>query len=138
VTLPPKGHSFLSRRSKELRLIGCLPFGVALDTPANQLGGHTVPNHPHGVAVFLQEMEDGFRARGVAVRSSVSRGDPAIALLEAAMAQHADLVVMATDGRAPLEAFWSGSLTPKVMETIESPLLLVRADPETTSRRRER
>ena len=69
----------------------------------------------------------------MAVRSVVRRGDPVTALLEAATAEQADLVVMATHGKGPLEAFWSGSLTPKVMEALESPLLLVRAGPNTPS-----
>ena len=84
-------------------------------------------------AAYLQEMADTVRARGVAVRSAVTRGDPVAALLEAATTQQADLVVMATHGKGPLEAFWSGSLTPKVMEALESPLLLVRAGPNTPS-----
>jgi nucleotide-binding universal stress UspA family protein len=84
-------------------------------------------------ATYLQEKENGVRVWGVAVRSAVSRGDPVTALLEAARTQQADLVVMATHGKGPLDAFWSGSLTPKVMETLEPPLLLVRADPDPPS-----
>jgi hypothetical protein len=41
---------------------------------------------------------------------------------------------MATHAKAPLDAFWSGSLTPKVMEKLDRPLLLVRAAPEAPSR----
>jgi len=78
-------------------------------------------------ATYLQEREAALRTQGVAVRSVVRRGDPVTALLEAATAEQADLVVMATHGKGPLEGFWSGSLTPKIMETLEPALLLVRA-----------
>ena len=81
-------------------------------------------------ATYLQEREAALRTKGVVVRSAVRRGDPVTVLLEAAKTQQADLVVMATHGKGPLEGFWSGSLTPKVMETLEPPLLLVRAGPD--------
>jgi nucleotide-binding universal stress UspA family protein len=89
-------------------------------------------------ATYLKDKENAVRARGVVVRSAVSRGDALAALLEAARTQQADLVVMATHGKGPLDAFWSGSLTPKVMETLEPPLLLVRADPDLPTEGRAR
>jgi nucleotide-binding universal stress UspA family protein len=51
-----------------------------------------------------------------------------VALVEAAQAQQADLVVMATHARGALEGFWSGSLTPKLMQRMDRPMLLVRAE----------
>jgi nucleotide-binding universal stress UspA family protein len=89
-------------------------------------------------ATYLQEREAALRTQGVAVRSAVRRGDPVTALLDAAKAQQADLVVMATHGKGPLEAFWSGSLTPKVMETLDPPLLLVRVGPDSPTMVRAR
>ena len=47
----------------------------------------------------------------------------AIAILEAAKAIDADLVVMATHARGALEGFWSGSLTPKLMQRLDRILL---------------
>jgi nucleotide-binding universal stress UspA family protein len=87
-------------------------------------------------AIYLQEREVALRTQGVTVRSAVRRGDPVAALLEAAQAQQADLVIMATHGKGPLEGFWSGSLTPKIMETLAPPLLLVRAAPDPAAEQR--
>jgi nucleotide-binding universal stress UspA family protein len=65
---------------------------------------------------------------GLAVTSSVGRGEPLTALLEAARTADADLVVMATHARRAMEGFWSGSLTPKLMQRLDRPILLVRAE----------
>ena len=39
----------------------------------------------------------------------------------------ANLVVVASHAKGALDAFWSGSLTPKLIQTLGRPLLLVRA-----------
>jgi nucleotide-binding universal stress UspA family protein len=67
-------------------------------------------------------------AEGLEATSSVSRGEPVAAVIEAARVVEADLVVMATHARGPLEGFWSGSLTPKLMQRVDRPILLVRAE----------
>ncbi len=74
----------------------------------------------HGLAATLT-------AEGLSTTSHVSRGEPAACLLEAAARVGADLVVMASHAKGALDAFWSGSLTPKVIEKLNRPLLLVRA-----------
>lgn len=65
---------------------------------------------------------------GLAVTSSVGRGDPLTVLLETARTAEADLVVMATHARRAMEGFWVGSLTPKLMQRLGRPMLLVRAE----------
>ena len=67
-------------------------------------------------------------AGGLEVTSSVSRGEPLAALMETAERREADLVVMATHARGAMEGFWSGSLTPKLMQRLDRPILLVRAE----------
>ncbi len=74
----------------------------------------------HGLAATLM-------TEGLSTTSHVSRGEPAACLLEAAGRVGADLVVMASHAKGALDAFWSGSLTPKVIEKLARPLLLVRA-----------
>lgn len=78
-------------------------------------------------AAYVHGMAGSLTAQGIAAKSYVSRGDPVGALVEAAKTLNADLVIMATHGKGALDAFWSGSLTPKVMEALDRPLLLVRA-----------
>jgi nucleotide-binding universal stress UspA family protein len=85
-------------------------------------------------AAYVQGMANSLAAEGIASASYVSRGEPVASLVDAAKAVNADLVVMATHAKGAMDAFWSGSLTPKVMEKLGRPLLLVRAAPETASR----
>jgi len=79
-------------------------------------------------AAYVKRLESALSSEGLAATSSVSRGEPVAALLEAAKAIDADLVVMATHARGALEGFWSGSLTPKLMQRLDRPILLVRAE----------
>jgi nucleotide-binding universal stress UspA family protein len=79
-------------------------------------------------AAYVKGLESALSSEGLTATSSVSRGEPVAALLEAAKVIEADLVVMATHARGALEGFWSGSLTPKLMQRLDRPILLVRAE----------
>ena len=83
-----------------------------------------------GAEEYVERLTQALRADGLSAKSYVSRGEPAVCLVDAANTVGADLVVMATHAKGALDAFWSGSLTPKLMETLRRPLLLVRAAPE--------
>lgn len=76
------------------------------------------------VAEYLQRHVGALQARGISARASIERGD-VVAHITAAAAQ-ADLLVMATHGRVGLDAFWSGSVAPKVLSRVRVPVLLLR------------
>jgi nucleotide-binding universal stress UspA family protein len=57
--------------------------------------------------------------------AEVQRGDPSKVLLQVAEKSSADLIVLGTHGKTGLEAFWAGSITPKVSSRSHSPLLLI-------------
>lgn len=78
-------------------------------------------------AAYLQHQETRLREEGLSVTTEVLRGDPAAAIAQAADTAKADLIVMATHGKTHLDAFWSGSVTPKVTSRARLPLLLVPA-----------
>lgn len=80
-----------------------------------------------GAQEYVRKLAETLTAEGVPTTSHVSRGEPAASLVEAANRVGADLVVMASHAKGALDAFWSGSLTPKVIEKLGRPLLLVRA-----------
>jgi len=44
------------------------------------------------------------------------------------------LIVLATHGRTTMDAFWSGSVTPKVLRQSLAPVLLVRVTGEEAER----
>jgi nucleotide-binding universal stress UspA family protein len=77
---------------------------------------------------YVKRIATGLGAQGLSVTWSVDRGDPVSVLPEAAQAVQADLVVVATHARGAMEGFWSGSVTPKLMQRIGRPMLLVRAE----------
>jgi nucleotide-binding universal stress UspA family protein len=74
---------------------------------------------------YLQRQAAKAAAQGIAVTHSVRRGEPAAAIAEVADEVHADLIVMATHGKTHTDAFWSGSVTPRISSKTKRPLLLV-------------
>ena len=65
------------------------------------------------------------QAAGHTVTSEVCRGDAPRAIGRAAQRSRADLIVMATHRKEAMEAFWSGSVAPRVASYARRPLLLV-------------
>ena len=74
---------------------------------------------------YLQRQAAQAGEAGVAVTTTVQRGEPASAIAQAAQEVHADLIVMATHGKSHTDAFWSGSVSPRVSSKTRRPLLLV-------------
>jgi nucleotide-binding universal stress UspA family protein len=83
-----------------------------------------------GAEEYVERVAQTLRAEGLSASTHVGRGEPAVCLVDTAESVGADLVVAATHAKGAMDAFWSGSLTPKLMETLRRPLLLVRAAPE--------
>jgi nucleotide-binding universal stress UspA family protein len=77
---------------------------------------------------YVRSCRERLAADGLAATAMVVRGDPLGAIVEAAAGVEADLVVMATHARGAMDGFWSGSLTPKLMQRLDRPILLVRAE----------
>ncbi len=73
-------------------------------------------------------------AEGIKATAQVVRGEIAAEILDAAKRTNADLVVLATHGRSSMDAFWSGSVTPKVLAQSQAPVLLVRVTGEEAER----
>ena len=80
-----------------------------------------------GAHEYVQRLAEKLTVEGVSSRGYVSRGEPAASVVDAANRVEADLVVVASHAKGALDAFWSGSLTPKLIQTLGRPLLLVRA-----------
>jgi len=138
VLLPLDGSPFAER---------ALPFATAL---ARRSGGtlrlalvHRLPAPPatrDAVRVYAA-MENAVRKaehaylRGIAARAAATLGRPvrsvilegpvARALQDHAHDIGADLVVMTTHGRGPVQRAWLGSVTDRLVRSLEVPLLLV-------------
>ena len=83
---------------------------------------------------YLRRCIAGVQGAGTSVVAGVQRGDPADVIVKAAAKVQANLIVLSTHGRGQMEAFWSGSVTPKVAGRTKLPLLLVPV-PETEPER---
>ncbi len=87
-----------------------------------------------GAVEYLQDTIKKISVKGVQVTAEVARGDTAPAILDASKRAGADMIVLATHGRTTLDAFWSGSVTPKVLSAATVPVLLIRVVGEESQR----
>lgn len=87
-----------------------------------------------GAVEYLQGLSTRLLTEGVPTAASVARGEPPGAILSAIEREEADLVVLATHGRGNFDAFWSGSVTPHVLDKTSVPVLLVRVKGEEAKR----
>lgn len=74
---------------------------------------------------YLEKLAQKISKRGLNVSTLVRRGDPAQQILSLAQPQDTDLIVLGTHGKSGMNAFWSGSVAPKVVTEAKVPLLLV-------------
>ncbi len=75
--------------------------------------------------VYLQRMARGLEGRGIGVTTEVRRGNPAREIDLAARHIGASCITLATHGKTGLDAFWSGSVTPRLAQQSDTPILLV-------------
>lgn len=74
---------------------------------------------------YLHQWIERLTALGTQVSARIRRGDAAKSIVEETEGQEFDLIVMGTSGRAGLDAFWSGSVAPRVSEKTHLPVLLI-------------
>ena len=75
---------------------------------------------------YLDALAAQMRTAGLPVTAEVRRGDAASALSDAAAEPGVGLVVVATHGRAGLQAIWAGSVTARLLARTRAPVLLLR------------
>jgi nucleotide-binding universal stress UspA family protein len=74
---------------------------------------------------YLAHRMERLQSDGLNVTAQVMRGDPAIELASLAGRRRDDLIVLGTHGKAGSTAFWSRSVTARVLGRIKIPALLV-------------
>jgi nucleotide-binding universal stress UspA family protein len=75
---------------------------------------------------YLRAKIVAMQSTGLTVTAEVARGDPAKIIISTAHRIEADLIVLGTHGKSGIDAFWQGSVAPKVISQSDVPLLLVR------------
>ncbi len=74
---------------------------------------------------YLNKLKSKYELSNLKITISASRSDPAIAVIETAQQINTDLIILATHGKKGTEAFWAGSISPKISKASKVPLLLV-------------
>ncbi|MHB1685970.1 MAG: universal stress protein [Ignavibacteriaceae bacterium] len=74
---------------------------------------------------YLEKLKSKYEQSELIITTSASRNDPANAIIDTAKIINSDLIVLATHGTKGAEAFWEGSITPKISKSSKTPLLLV-------------
>jgi nucleotide-binding universal stress UspA family protein len=75
--------------------------------------------------LYLAELMGKLIDDQIPVTGEVDRGDPTKEIVRSAKDFKADMIVLGTHGKTTMDAFWSGSVTPKIATQIHLPLLLV-------------
>ncbi len=68
-----------------------------------------------------------FEKKNIPIVAEICRGDPSSIIVETADELGSDLILVGTHGKAGMEAFWSASVAPKIINHTKIPLLLVPA-----------
>lgn len=76
---------------------------------------------------YLKRVAARLHAGKLTIRTHVAEGQPAEQIIRVAAEEQADLIVMATHGRAGMQQLWLGSVATKVVHGTPLPVLLVRA-----------
>jgi nucleotide-binding universal stress UspA family protein len=75
--------------------------------------------------LYLAELMGKLIDKHIPVTGEVQRGDPAKQIVNAARDFQADMIILGTHSKTAMDAFWSGSVTPKIATQTHLPLLLV-------------
>ena len=75
--------------------------------------------------IYLAALMGKLMDRNIQVSGEVQRGDPAKQIGISAKEFQADIIVLGTHSKMAMDAFWSGSVTPKIATQTHLPLLLV-------------
>jgi nucleotide-binding universal stress UspA family protein len=75
---------------------------------------------------YLEELASTMRSSDLRISTEVRRGDTTSALVEEAAEPGVGLVVIATHGRAGLQAVWASSVTAHLLARTHAPVLLLR------------
>jgi nucleotide-binding universal stress UspA family protein len=75
-------------------------------------------------AEYLQRKLDAWCGKGINCEAEVQRGEPAQEVVKSAINSNANVIILGTHGKSGLNAFWSGSVAPKIVAKTKIPVLL--------------
>lgn len=89
--------------------------------------GERETHDTHDATVYLQQKEKTLRAEGFTVTAVIRKGEPVHEMiLETAVAENADTIIMSTHGFTGLKRLMFGNVAEKVISRAQIPVLLIR------------
>lgn len=117
--------------SSDLRLVRVVPTYATLEGETAALGtilpATTIAYldvMEEEAAEYLQKHLDSLYGKGINTEAEVQRGDPAQEVVKSANRSNTDVIILGTHGKSGLNAFWSGSVAPKILARTKIPVLL--------------
>lgn len=95
-----------------------LPMSAELMHEMNELGSFD----------FLHNQAENTRQKGIVTTMEIREGNTAQEICAAADSSLSDVIVLGTHGKSGFDAFWKGSVTPKVVSLTHTPILLIPAN----------
>jgi nucleotide-binding universal stress UspA family protein len=128
----PLGADLARLCEAPLKLLTVVPTADVLSGTAAAVGS-LLPESTRVQLDFAQRDATDYLARhvrdlgdqGIPAHACVSRGDPTTMIVDMAESMTADLVVLATHGKAGTQAFWEGSMAQRLLRRIPASFLLV-------------
>lgn len=77
---------------------------------------------------YLKRRSAALAKKGFSVETLIQRGDPVSTIVNTAQERKADLIAMTSHGRSGLARVFYGSVTSGVLQKVDRPLLLIRAE----------
>ncbi len=74
---------------------------------------------------YLKQYKDDLEQQGLSVNINVLRGEPVEVISQVTLESQINMMVLGTHGKVGTEAFWSGSIMPRICAKCKIPLLLV-------------
>ena len=129
------GLELACRLHADVTLLRCVPYAAingSLDEVEHGLGRRLQQDLIDEAAAYLTARSERSASSGVAIKTEVRVGPAADNIYEFVEAYGTDLIVMATHGRTGVQRWVYGSVTEKVLHSVNTSLLVVR--PVTTTR----
>jgi nucleotide-binding universal stress UspA family protein len=103
------------------------PNLVGYDESAILLYHHNLEQLAKQAESYLKSLKGEFREKGIEAKTCVVGGPVVEQIIDCALRENADLVAMASHGRAGLSRTFYGSIAAGVLQRIDRPLLLIRS-----------
>lgn len=136
--LVPTDGSANSERALPYALAAARSTGGEIDlvhVRAPEEGGGVVAD-PAAIVASLRAMADRAGGGGMCI-PSVLNGPVTETILRHALERGTDLIVLTTHGRSPVSRYWLGSVADELIRSSDTPVLVVRNEPDSPPAERE-